>query len=180
VDWKRKGGPELLDAFKDVLRRYPKAHLTIAGADIHVDLPNCTVLGRVSAQQLARHYAESSIFCLPTRHEPFGIAFVEAMMHRLPVVATRVGAVPDMVDDGVNGYLVSPGDARALGQALCKLLADPAHCEALGGRSYRKAADLYTWPRTGQRIRARIMRILAERGREAEPKEDAGDRHALA
>jgi glycosyltransferase involved in cell wall biosynthesis len=175
VDWKRKGGPELLDAFKEVLRRYPKAHLTIAGADVSVDLPNCTVLGQVSAQQLARHYAQSSIFCLPTRHEPFGIAFVEAMMHRLPVVATRVGAVPDMVDDGVNGYLVSPGDARALEQALCKLLADPTHCEALGGRSYQKAADLYTWPSTGQRIRARIIRILAARGRE-----DASDRHTLA
>jgi glycosyltransferase involved in cell wall biosynthesis len=175
VDWKRKGGPELLDAFKEVLRRYPKAHLTIAGADVSVDLPNCTVLGQVSSQQLARHYAQSSIFCLPTRHEPFGIAFVEAMMHRLPVVATRVGAVPDMVDDGVNGYLVSPGDARALEQALCKLLADPTHCEALGGRSYQKAADLYTWPSTGQRIRARIIRILAARGRE-----DASDPHALA
>jgi glycosyltransferase involved in cell wall biosynthesis len=181
VDWKRKGGPELLEAFKDVLHRYPKAHLTIAGADVRVDLPNCTVLGHVSAQQLARHYAESSIFCLPTRHEPFGIAFVEAMMHRLPVVATRVGAIPDMVDDGVNGYLVSPGDSHSLAQALCKLLADPAHCQALGSRSYEKAADLYTWSRTGQRIRARIMRILAENGRrEAGPKKDSGGRQALA
>jgi glycosyltransferase involved in cell wall biosynthesis len=169
VDWKRKGGPELLEAFKEVLQRYPKAHLTIAGADVRVDLPNCTVLGRVSAQQLAQHYAQSSIFCLPTRHEPFGIAFVEAMMHRLPLVATRVGAIPDMVDDGGNGYLVRPGDPQALVQALCKLLADPAHCQALGQRSYQKAADLYTWPRTGQRIRARIMGVLAGSGREAGP-----------
>ena len=166
VDWQRKGGPDLLEAFKEVLQRYPKAHLTIAGADVRVDLPNCTVLGRVSAQQLAQHYAQSSIFCLPTRHEPFGIAFVEAMMHRLPVVATRVGAIPDMVDDGGNGYLVGPGDPQALVQALCKLLADPAHCKALGQRSYQKATDLYTWPRTGQRIRARIMGVLAESERE--------------
>ena len=180
VDWKRKGGPELLEAFKEVLQRYPKAHLTIAGADARVELPNCTVLGHVSAQQLAQHYAQSSIFCLPTRHEPFGIAFVEAMMHRLPVVATRVGAIPDMVDEGGNGYLVSPGDAHALAQALCKLLADPAHCQALGQRSYKKAADLYTWPRTGQRIRARIMRILAESSREAGAGEGAEGRQALA
>ena len=180
VDWKRKGGPDLLDAFKDVLHRYPNAHLTIAGADVRVDLPNCTVLGHVSAQQLARHYAQSSIFCLPTRHEPFGIAFVEAMMHRLPVVATRVGAVPDMVDDGVNGYLVNPGDPQALAQALCKLLVDPAQAEAQGGRSYTKATDLYTWSRTGQRIRARIMRTLDESGRNADPGNDVGGRQALA
>jgi glycosyltransferase involved in cell wall biosynthesis len=180
VDWKRKGGPELLDAFKDVLLRYPRAHLTIAGADVRVDLPNCTVLGQVSAQQLARHFAQSSIFCLPTRNEPFGIAFVEAMMHRLPVVATRVGAIPDMVDDGVNGYLVNPGDPQALAQALCKLLADPAHAQALGGRSYQKAADFYTWPGTGRRIRTRIMRILAERSRDADPGKDLGGRQARA
>jgi len=180
VDWKRKGGPELLDAFADVLHRYPNAHLTIAGADVRVDLPNCTVLGHVSAQQLAPHYAQASIFCLPTRLEPFGIAFVEAMMHRLPVVATRLGAIPDMVEDGVNGYLVSPGDPRALAQALCKLLADPAHCQARGGRSYEKAIELYTWPRTGQRMRARIMRILAEKGPERDPARDSGGQPVLA
>ena len=161
VDWVRKGGPELVAAFSQVLKQYPKAHLTIAGADTPVDLSNCTVLGRVSAQQLARHYAESSIFCLPTRHEPFGIAFVEAMMHRLPIIGTRIGAIPDMVQEGVNGYLIEPGDTGALVQSLCRLLGDPAHCRVLGERSYERAVDLYTWARTGQRIRARIERSLA-------------------
>jgi glycosyltransferase involved in cell wall biosynthesis len=163
IDWHRKGGPELLDAFRQVLRRYPNAHLNIAGANVPVDLPNCTVLGHVSAQELARHYAQASIFCLPTRHEPFGIAFVEAMVHRLPVVATRIGAIPDMVEDGVNGYLVNSQDAPALAEALCTLLADPSHCQALGQRSYERAVDRYSWHRTGERIRARILRTLAER-----------------
>jgi glycosyltransferase involved in cell wall biosynthesis len=162
IDWDRKGGPELLKAFQTVLHRYPCAHLTIAGAKVHLDLPNCTVLGQVSAQELAHHYAQASIFCLPTRHEPFGIAFVEAMMHRLPVVATRIGAIPDMVEEGANGYLVNPGDPRGLAEALCKLLADPSHCRALGERSYQRAVDFYTWQRTGQRIRAGILRTLAE------------------
>ena len=162
IDWYRKGGPELLQAFRYVLHRFPNAHLTIAGADIRVDIPNCTVLGHVSPEQLARHYAESSIFCLPTRHEPFGIAFVEAMSHGLPVVATTVGAIPDMVEDGVNGYLVTPGDPHALAQALCKLLENPAHCEALGRASQEKATERYSWPRTGQRIRARILRFLGD------------------
>jgi len=176
IDWYRKGGPELLQAFKYVLHRYPNAHLTIAGAQVAVDVPNCTVLGHVSAEQLAQHYAQSSIFCLPTRHEPFGIAFVEAMMHRLPVVATRVGAIPDMVQDGVNGYLVNPGDPHALAQSLCRLLSDPGHCEELGRRSYERACDLYTWPRTGERIRARILQILAEQGLKLDSTVDLGGR----
>ena len=68
-----------------------------------------------------------------------------------------------MVVDGETGYLITPGDSQALAQALCKLLADPSHCQALGQRAYERAVDLYTWSRTGQRIRARIMRALAER-----------------
>ena len=160
VDWRRKGGPELLEAFKSVLRTYPDAHLTIAGADIRLDVPNCTVLGNVSPEKLSRYYSEASVFCLPTRLEPFGIAFVEAMMHRLPIVGTRVGAVPDMVEDGVNGYLVEPGQPGALAEALCKLLASSERCREFGGRSYTKAVEHYTWTGTGQRIRARIFRAL--------------------
>jgi glycosyltransferase involved in cell wall biosynthesis len=163
IDWERKGGPELLEAFKEVLTRFPRAQLLIAGSEVPVDLPNCTVLGHLSAKELARHYAQASIFCLPTRHEPFGIAFVEAMMHRLPIIATRIAAIPDMVAEGVNGHLVPPNNPRELASALCKLLGDPGLCQAMGQSGYERAIDLYTWPRTGQRIRARIMRTLAER-----------------
>jgi glycosyltransferase involved in cell wall biosynthesis len=160
VDWPRKGGPELLQAFRTVLKSFPNAHLTIAGANIPVDLPNCTVLGNVSPEELSRCYAEASIFCLPTKLEPFGIAFVEAMMHRLPIVATRVGAVPDMVEEGGNGYMVEPGRSDLLAKALCDLLASPSTCREFGLRSYEKATQRYTWKSTGDRIRARIMRCV--------------------
>ncbi len=162
IDWRRKGGPELLEAFKLVLRTYPDAHLTIAGADIEVDAPNCTVLGNVSPEKLSHYYSEASVFCLPTRLEPFGIAFVEAMMHRLPIVGTRVGAVPDMIEEGVNGYLVGPGQPAALAEALCKLLGSAQRCREFGGHSYTKATAHYTWTGTGQRIRARVLRTLGE------------------
>jgi glycosyltransferase involved in cell wall biosynthesis len=160
VDWLRKGGVELTEAFRTVLQFHPDAHLTIAGSDTPVDLPNCTVLGPVNASDLSRYYTEASVFCLPTRREPFGIAFVEAMMHRLPIVGTRVGAVPDMVEDGVNGFLVEPGQSRGLAKALCTLLDSPALCQQFGRRSYEKALERYTWAATGQRIRARILKEI--------------------
>ncbi len=164
VDWERKGGPELAEAFRIVRQSYPGARLTIAGSSTPVDVPNCTVLGNVSPERLSRCYAEASVFCLPTKLEPFGIAFVEAMMHRLPIVATRVGAVPDMVEDGVNGYLVEPGQPDTLAKALCDLLASPAACREFGSRSYEKAAERYTWTNTGNRIRTRIMRCVGRDG----------------
>jgi glycosyltransferase involved in cell wall biosynthesis len=169
VDWLRKGGAELQEAFRTVLKSHPDAHLTIAGSNTPIDVANCTVLGNVNASELSRYYAEASIFCLPTKREPFGIAFVEAMMHRLPIVGTRVGAVPDMVEDGVNGFLVEPGKVEPLAQALCTLLDSPALCQQFGRRSYEKAVDRYTWAGTGQRIRARILQEIgvSERRRTA-------------
>jgi glycosyltransferase involved in cell wall biosynthesis len=160
VDWLRKGGAELQEAFRTVLKSHPDAHLTIAGSNTPVDLPNCTVLGPVNASDLSRYYTEASVFCLPTKREPFGIAFVEAMTHRLPIVATRVGAVPDMVEEGVNGFLVEPGKAEPLAQALCKLLDSPQLCREFGRRSYEKAVERYTWEGTGQRIRKRILKEI--------------------
>jgi glycosyltransferase involved in cell wall biosynthesis len=160
VDWLRKGGAELQEAFRTVLKSHPDAHLTIAGSSTPVDLPNCTVLGNVSTSDLSRHYAEASVFCLPTKREPFGIAFVEAMMHRLPIVGTRIGAVPDMVEEGVNGFLVEPGKAEPLAKALCTLLDSPSLCQQFGRRSYEKAVERYTWAGTGQRIRNRILKEI--------------------
>jgi len=159
-EWERKGGPELEQAFREVLKVHPDAHLTIAGVSPRLDLPNCTVLGKVPLQELTRHYAEASIFCLPTRLEPFGIVFIEAMLHRLPIVATRTGAVPDMVKQNETGLLVEPGDAKGLGRALIELVGDPARCRRYAETGYRHAREGYTWERVGQRMRENILPFL--------------------
>lgn len=161
LDWERKGGPELVEAFRRVLKSHPRAQLLIAGANVPLDVPNCTVLGRLGGDQLAAQFAQASVFCLPTKLEPFGIAFVEALMNRLPIVATRVGAVPDMVQDGVNGYLVEPGQVEPLALALDKVLADEQLRETMGQRSYERALDRYNWTRVGERIRARVLRTVS-------------------
>jgi glycosyltransferase involved in cell wall biosynthesis len=160
-DWERKGGPELATAFAQVIKAIPDARLTIVGATPKLALPNCTVLGRVPIDQVSRLYSEASIFCLPTRLEPFGIAFLEAMAHRLPIIGTRVGAVPDMVVDGVTGLLVDPGDAAQITRALATLLNDPSRCARFGQAGYSHLVNHYTWEAVGMRVRERIMRDLA-------------------
>jgi glycosyltransferase involved in cell wall biosynthesis len=159
-DWVRKGGPELARAFEKVLHVYPDAHLTIVGAQPDLHLPNCTVLGPTPLEQLSEHYARASVFCLPTKLEPFGIAFLEAMMHRLPIIGTRLGAVPDMVQPGVTGELVSPSDVEGLARALIALIGDPARCQLYGAAAYKRATEVYTWPRVGARIRERITQVI--------------------
>lgn len=160
-DWERKGGPTLVAAFREVLKVHPRAHLTIAGAEVNVEVPNCTVLGKIGLQELSQQYARASIFCLPTLLEPFGIVFVEAMLHKLPIVATRGGAVPDMVLEGINGHLVEPRDAKGLANALIGLLGDAARCRSYAEAGYRHARETYTWRGVGERIRATVLPLLA-------------------
>jgi len=162
-EWVRKGGPVLAAAFATVLRIHPDAHLTIIGASPDLNLPNCTVLGQIPLTEISAHFAQSSIFCMPTRIEPFGVAILDAMSHRLPVVATSVGAIPDMIQEGISGLMVTPGDSHELAQALLDLLQDPARCQRFGASGQRLANARYTWPSVGMRIRSEILRFLENR-----------------
>jgi glycosyltransferase involved in cell wall biosynthesis len=90
-------------------------------------------LGYLPFAALAAEYRNASVFALPTEQEGFGIVFLEAMASSLPIIATRVAAVPEVVSDGVTALLVDPGDEAALAQALEKLLRDPAVRARLGG-----------------------------------------------
>lgn len=155
VDWERKGGPELIEAFRLVRQRVPGATLTIVGCSPNVGEPGCRVVGRVPRDRVGEHYAAASIFCMPTRHEPFGIAFVEAMARQLPIVATDVGAIPDFVSHGENGFCVPPGDVRGLADALVTLLTNAALRKQMGERS-KAAAENYTWDNTAAIMRRSI------------------------
>jgi glycosyltransferase involved in cell wall biosynthesis len=159
-DWERKGGPDLVTAFQEVLRVLPGAELRIVGASPRLSLPGCTVLGPLPAAQVSTQFSQASVFCLPTRLEPFGIAVLEAMIHRLPVIATSEGALPDMVRDGETGRIVAPGDVGQLAAALIELLSDPQRCGQLGEAGYQLAQERYTWPAVGARLRTEILRCI--------------------
>lgn len=160
IDWRRKGGPELVEAFKQVLKVHPDAQLTIVGCSPKIDVPNCQVVGRIPLDQLNEYYEHASIFCLPTKLEPFGIAFIEALSFKLPIVATNIGAIPDFVLNNQNGYLVSPGCVNELTCALNKLLDSPETCKEFGQRGYTYVKDKYTWENTGSLMKEHILAAL--------------------
>lgn len=149
VEWERKGGPEVVAAFKKALVVCPNAHLTIIGCSPTVDVPNCTVVGRIPKEQVAPYYREATIFCMPSRIEPAGIAFTEAAMYKLPIISAISGGVPDRVIHGETGYLISVGDVAALAQYLIELLTSPERCQTFGEAGYRLASEQFTWERVG-------------------------------
>jgi glycosyltransferase involved in cell wall biosynthesis len=111
---------------------------------------------------LARH----AIFVLPSRRpESFGLALIEAMAAGLPCIATDAGGPKEIVQEGVNGLLVPPGDSSALANALERLVHDPELCRSLGEAAAVDVRDRYDIANTVGRVEALYEEVLADRRR---------------
>lgn len=143
-----KGGPELLEAFARVRRAHPGARLALVSSSAPATLPGgATFHGLLDKEGLARLYASASVFALPTRREAFGLSFLEAMAFGVPVVGSRLEAIPEIVADGETGLLVPPGDPAALAAALSALLSDPARARRMGAAGRARVAERFSWRR---------------------------------
>lgn len=161
IKWERKGGPELFEAFKRVLEVYPDTSLTVVGCNPDIQHPNCNIVGSVPIEEMGKYYAEASVFCLPTRLEPFGIVFTEALMYSLPVVTTNLGAIPDFIEDGVNGFLVQPQNVDQLYEALIAILESSETRQRFGEKGHSKFTERYRWEKVGEKMKEHISKVLA-------------------
>ena len=118
-----------------------------------------TVLGWLDHDAKARELAQASVYALPSYHEAQPMSVLEAMAAGLPVVATPVGGTPDAVSDGVEGYLVQPGDVDALARRLEVLLTAPAHARALGRAAFAKVRDRFSADDLVPRVEALYRRL---------------------
>jgi glycosyltransferase involved in cell wall biosynthesis len=112
---------------------------------------------------LAQFYQRTNVFVLPSLVEGFGIVLLDAMSFGLPIVATRVGAIPELVQDGVNGLLVPPADPAALAEAIRRVLDSPALQEQYGRAGYNYIAErreFYSWEAVGQRALSAMSPLL--------------------
>ncbi len=160
IDWNRKGGPALLVAFKIARQTYPNATLTVVGCRPKINVENCVAVGKIMPDNLKRYYQEASIFCMPTREEPFGISYLEAMRAGLPVIGTQIGSIPDFIHDGENGFLVQPNDAQSIAEALKSLLANPEQCRRFGMKSLEIIERQYTWRAVCEKLHFYIEKSL--------------------
>jgi glycosyltransferase involved in cell wall biosynthesis len=116
--------------------------------------------GRVSAPGVARgasldrYLAQAEVFCLPSYYEGLPMAVLEAMAAGLPVVVSRVGSIPDVVRDGLDGYLFEPGDVPVLAERLSRLLRDPERARAMGAAARARVAERFSLERAEERVRA--------------------------
>jgi glycosyltransferase involved in cell wall biosynthesis len=126
-DFRRKGGDTLLAAFRtslmgecelDIVTREQVDTQGLSGVRVHHGLgPN--------APELMALYARADLFTFPTLADTLPLVIMEAMASGLPVITTSVGALREEVEDGVNGFLIPPGDASALAEATLRLVRNP-------------------------------------------------------
>ena len=125
-------------------------------------LRNVRFCGRADGPGLRALYQQADVFVLPSEREGMPLVLLEALAMGLPVVATDIPGVRDLVADGRNGFLVPPGDPAAMRAALLRVTADPDRYQRMSAES-RRVAGQYSWDRIG----AEFERLYAEAGARA-------------
>ena len=173
-DFERKGGELLLHAFSEVRAAVPGARLLIVGPD---SIPLASgdsrwqgveLLGFLDKESpkgqesLYEAYRSAGVFCLPTRFEPFGIVFLEAMYYQLPCVGPNAWAIPEIIHDGETGLLFASDDASELATSLIKILGNPLGSRGMGSAGARRLDSEFSWRAAAEKIVAGIE-ALSER-----------------
>ncbi len=151
-DFFRKGGEVLLEAF----RRLPagSAELHIATRSEIKPEKNVYVYHGMSpnSAELIQLYQRCDVFCLPTFAEAFGIVAIEASAAGLPVVATNIGGLCDVVAEGVSGHLVAAGDVEQLTATLGSLASEPERCVKMGYAARQRAESCFDARKNSERM----------------------------
>ena len=153
----RKGLHVLVRAIPLVLKEIPDAQLLIVGEgymDSFLKMlikslnleENVKMLGFISDENLPELYASSHLFVLPSLHcESFGVTLLEAMASGRPIIASNVGGIPEVIEDGVTGLLFRRGDAQDLADKIIKVLNDNKLARTLAFNARKLVKERYSW-----------------------------------
>jgi glycosyltransferase involved in cell wall biosynthesis len=156
---RRKGAYDLVDAFAAASRRggfAARAFLAGGETDLgqkeelltYIDQSGCTgsieLLGLVHGQQKHSVLSGADCLVLPSYAEGLPMVVLEGMSYGLPIIASHVGAIPEVVRDGTEGFILSPGDVPGLANRIALLAADPALRRRMGQAARRRVEERYS------------------------------------
>ncbi len=140
-DFKRKGGEDVLDVFLTTFSEIAELHL-VTYAPIECEHPHVYIHKNVQAYspEWLNLYSQADVFVMPTYAEAFGIVFLEAMAASLPVIASQLPQIYEVVSEGETGFLVPSGDRHALANKIRYLIENPTLGREMGAKG-RKVAE---------------------------------------
>jgi glycosyltransferase involved in cell wall biosynthesis len=152
---RQKDHPTLLRAFVRARERHPEAYLALLGigpleAETRALVASLGLEGSVLLPgrcEIRDWLGRATLFAHTSRWEGFGLVLLEAMLASLPIVATRVSAVPEVVAEGETGLLFEPGDIVGIGDAISALLSNPERSRALGRAGLQRAQSHFSTAR---------------------------------
>ena len=144
---RRKGSYDLIEAFIPIYNKFPNVSLMLGG-DGEIEKTFDTVkdkliddrvklMGWLQGQDKIDAFRNADIYILPSYNEGLPVSILEAMAAGLPIISTPVGGIPEAVIDGVNGYLIEPGDIESISNKIDKLCVDDSLREVMGKESIR-------------------------------------------
>lgn len=166
-----KGIDVLARAVPKVLKRFPNVLFLFVGGGnsmpyMHllrkkgVAKRNFSFEGYVDFFEMPSLYASTSIYVAPTIYEPLGIRVLEAMSCEKPVIASRVGGIPEIIESGKDGLLIAPRDVDGLANSLIRLLEDESFAKSIGKRGRQKVLEKFSAEEMAQRTVSLYKQIL--------------------
>lgn len=175
-----KGVQYLIEAMAIVHQQMPDVKLIIVGDGAEramleelaerLNLSDCIQFaGKVPQESIPQLMHQADVFALSSLSESFGIVNLEAMAAGLPIVATKVGGIPDVVEEGVNGYLVNAKNPDELADRLLVLLQNDEMREEISVTN-REKAKLYTWDEVATKVEKEYQKMIARKMKAGNPK----------
>lgn len=166
----------LIRAFETFHRTHPEVELWLVGDGPYRGVLETLVghlgltesvrfLGLQGRSAVCQLLAECSLFVLPSRVEPFGIAIIEALASGKPVVSTKVGGIPEIIENGNNGILVEPDAPQALYEAMRTVWDDPALARRLATAGQATVRQHFQWEIPAARYEAIFLNLLGQNDR---------------
>lgn len=169
VKWEDKGGPIAYDALKALKRQGVQAQLVVCGCEPPSELNDPDLIREgfldkndpEQAVRLAANLRSADLLVLPTRFEAYGIVCCEAAAYGLPVLATRTGGIPTIVEEGRTGYLFDlEENGEAYAQRILGLLKDPAAYKAMRQNARTRYEQVLNWEAFVTNLMERVQSTL--------------------
>lgn len=169
----QKGISELLRALREVVARIPEVRLHLIGEGNMADSyrnqaqelgirDRVIFHGWMNIDAIQKLIANCAVGVFPSRIESFGLSMAEAMGAGLPIVATRVGALPEFIEDGATGTLVPPGNIPALYRAILEKLENPDRTKVMADAGREVVRQRFSWDQSAQTMTTIYQAVLDE------------------